>query len=247
VAASPASAGARSRGDARAAETARAIAPAGSHTSAADVAAALATEITGLANLDAAALRRRWRQVTGRSPGPALKGELLRAALAHALQVRAFGGLSAATLRRLERLVAEGAEAADPARGPSSPRQIKPGSRLLREWQGAMHEVIVLPEGFLWRAETHPSLSAIAKAITGTHWNGWRFFGLKTGPRKNGHAKDGKAKDGQAKGSQAEGGTEDRAGRPIGAKSTAKTSAKTLAKPRAKARAARAKGASPHG
>ena len=57
-------------------------------------------------------------------------------------------------------------------------RRIKPGSRLIREWQGRMHEVVVMPEGYLWDGVKHASLSTIARCITGTSWNGWRFFGL---------------------------------------------------------------------
>ena len=53
------------------------------------------------------------------------------------------------------------------------------GSKLFREWHGETHEVLVLDKGFAWRGETYPSLSAIARAITGTNWNGWAFFGLK--------------------------------------------------------------------
>lgn len=141
--------------------------------------------IADLPGKDAPALRVLWRQTTGREPGPGLKGELLRAALAHRLQERAFGGVSPFVLRRLRLLVREAAtfEAAgdrrsDAATSPPAPRRIKPGSRLIREWKGITHEVVVVPEGYLWNGTSHPSLSAIALAITGTSWNGWRFFGL---------------------------------------------------------------------
>ena len=55
------------------------------------------------------------------------------------------------------------------------------GSRLVREWNGALHEVEVLDDGYLWRGERHRSLSAIARAITSTRWSGPRFFGIKAG------------------------------------------------------------------
>ena len=59
------------------------------------------------------------------------------------------------------------------------PPRLSKGSKLFREWHGETHEVLVLDKGFAWRGETYPSLSAIARAITGTNWNGWAFFGLK--------------------------------------------------------------------
>lgn len=144
-------------------------------------------EVAGLQDLATAALRERWRAITGREAGPGLKGELLRAALAHTLQERAFGGLTRDAAKRLaamaEERPAKGDRDGDGDAKPAgrSTRRIKPGSRLIREWQGAMQEVVVVPGGYLWRGEVHASLSAIAKAITGTSWNGWRFFGVGNG------------------------------------------------------------------
>jgi hypothetical protein len=93
--------------------------------------------------------------------------------------------VSPLVLRRLRLLAREAAafeapgdRRSDAATSPSAPRRIKPGSRLIREWKGTTHEVVVVPEGYLWNRAVHPSLSAIALAITGTSWNGWRFFGL---------------------------------------------------------------------
>jgi len=63
----------------------------------------------------------------------------------------------------------------------------RPGTRLVREWQGRVHEVVVLDEGFLWSGKRHGSLSEIARAITGTRWSGPRFFGL-TGPAQKGRS-----------------------------------------------------------
>jgi len=59
------------------------------------------------------------------------------------------------------------------------PTRLAKGSKLFREWHGELHEVLVLEKGFSWRGETYTSLSAIARDITGTRWNGWAFFGLK--------------------------------------------------------------------
>ena len=94
--------------------------------------------------------------------------------MAYGIQAQAFGGLDAKTLQLLRK--ANGANGAPPK--PRRTRLAK-GSKLFREWHGETHEVLVLDKGFAWRGETYQSLSAIARAITGAHWNGWAFFGLK--------------------------------------------------------------------
>ncbi len=101
---------------------------------------------------------------------------LLVRALAYRMQEQALGGLDRATRRRLERATENVAAGRTPA--PTGPK-IKPGTRLLREWQGKVHEVIVLEEGVEYRGDSWPSLSAVAREITGTRWSGPRFFGLK--------------------------------------------------------------------
>jgi len=95
-------------------------------------------------------------------------------ALAYDIQVKAFGGLSARTIRALK-------AAARPGSGPATARLPARGSRLVREWNGALHEVEVLDDGYHWRGQRFRSLSAIAQVITGTKWSGPRFFGIKTG------------------------------------------------------------------
>jgi len=105
--------------------------------------------------------------------------QLLLRALAYRLQEQALGGLDRATRRRLDRAAADLA-AGRPLAAPAP--KIKPGTRLLREWQGVVHEVIVLEGGLQYRGETWPSLSAVAREITGTRWSGPRFFGLKGTP-----------------------------------------------------------------
>ena len=99
--------------------------------------------------------------------------------MAYGIQAQAFGGLDAKTLQLLRK--ANGANGARP-----KPRRsrLSKGSKLFREWHGETHEVLVLDKGFAWRGETYPSLSAIARAITGAHWNGWAFFGLKRRPKE---------------------------------------------------------------
>jgi hypothetical protein len=97
-------------------------------------------------------------------------------ALAYRIQEQALGGLDRTTHRRLDRATAD-LSAGRPLAAPAP--KIKPGTRLLREWQGAVHEVIVLERGVEYRDRTWPSLSAVAREITGTRWSGPRFFGLK--------------------------------------------------------------------
>jgi DUF2924 family protein len=98
-------------------------------------------------------------------------------ALAYQLQVKAFGGLDRATERLLDRL----AEADDPGAVLASLRRrlIKPGTELIREWAGTAHRVVVTEAGFAYAGQTYTSLSEIARLITGTNWNGPRFFGLR--------------------------------------------------------------------
>jgi Protein of unknown function (DUF2924) len=116
-------------------------------------------------------LRERWRATTGSEPPAAFSKDLLARAICYQLQEQAFGGLSASTVRLLRALANPGAE---------PPRHIKVGSVLIREHQGVVHEVLVVPGGFCWQDRTYASLSTIAKTITGTAWNGPRFFGLRS-------------------------------------------------------------------
>jgi hypothetical protein len=100
---------------------------------------------------------------------------LLRA-VAYRIQENAFGGLEKATKRRLERS-ATAVAAGKPIK--PLPIRVKPGTRLLREWNGTIHEVVVLETAVQYRGEIWPSLSAVAREITGARWSGPRFFGLK--------------------------------------------------------------------
>ena len=109
-----------------------------------------------------------------------LSARLLAQALrgiAYKIQEAAHGGLSKPTLRRLKILSEQSASGV----GSKLERQaaFKPGTTLLREWNGTTHEVQVLADGFEWRGHTFASLSKIANAITGAHWSGPRFFGLR--------------------------------------------------------------------
>ena len=102
--------------------------------------------------------------------------ELLVRAISYAMQEQEFGGLRTPARRELL-AIAKG----EPASAQASRIKIKPGARLLREWHGATHEVLVTDQGFVWDGATYRGLSAIAFAITGAKWNGHRFFGLVRG------------------------------------------------------------------
>jgi hypothetical protein len=141
--------------------------------------AAIAAEIDRIRSLRLDALRRQWRLVFGRVPPAGLNKDLLGRMIAGRLQERAFGGLDHDSLRFLESL----------ARHERSPRrQLKPGTVLVREYQGRRHIVTTVRDGFDWQGTTYRSLSAVARAITGTAWSGPRFFALQgaaASPSKN--------------------------------------------------------------
>jgi Protein of unknown function (DUF2924) len=150
----------------------------------------LEQEIARLRDLATPEARTEWRRLTGKAVGSGLKGELLARSLAHLLQEKAHGTLSPVWQRRLATMVREAEEElarasnkVDKLPPPSGRRQIKPGSRLVREWQGALHEVVVVHDGYLWSGTVFTSLSSIAREITGTSWNGWTFFGISQ-PRR---------------------------------------------------------------
>lgn len=136
----------------------------------------LAADLAALQQLSRGELKQRWDRFYGSPCPPRMSRIFLLRALAYGIQEQALGGLDRATRRRLDRAAADLAAGRTPA--PPGPK-IKPGTRLLREWQGKVHEVIVLEEGVEYRGEAWPSLSAVARKITGTRWSGPRFFGLK--------------------------------------------------------------------
>ena len=124
--------------------------------------------------------------IFGRTPPADLSKDLLRRMIAWRLQEWAFGGLDRESLRFLDGLARHG----------SSPRrrQLKPGTVLVRDYQGQRHTVTVAPDGFEWQGTTYSSLSAIARAITGTAWSGPRFFALARGNGTSLRSKDKRAR-----------------------------------------------------
>jgi len=137
----------------------------------------IARELALLAQSPIAVLRARWRGEFRADPPPAFGPDLLRRSLAYKLQEQAYGKLLEATRCEIDRLVAA-LERNPTARAPL-PRRIKPGSVLVRDWKGQNHRVTVLDQGFGYHDNTYTSLSEIAREITGTRWNGPRFFGLR--------------------------------------------------------------------
>jgi Protein of unknown function (DUF2924) len=143
------------------------------------VSIALEDEIASLPALSKAELLTRWRERLKQAPPSHLNKPILVPLLAYRLQKQAFGGLKSAYKRRLREL-AESFERnpSGVARAVSSAR-IKPGTRLIRQWDGQTHQVTVAEEGFEYKGERYKSLSEIARMITGTRWSGPLFFGLK--------------------------------------------------------------------
>jgi hypothetical protein len=123
-------------------------------------------------------LKKQWRELFDSEPPP-FNRRYLESRLAYRIQELAYGGLKPETIRRLERL-GEQLDGGDIAtrRIRADVRPIA-GTRLIREFQGVEHIAIVTADGFEWQGRPYKSLSAIARAITGTRWNGWVFFGLK--------------------------------------------------------------------
>ncbi len=143
-------------------------------------AAELETKLRALTVMDGDGLRREWRRLYRSHPPLHIRRDLLVLAIAWKLQEKVHGGLTAAQKRRLAGMAEDLKKGGDLSAGPTI--RLKPGSRLVREWQGETHDVLVLEDGFEWNGERRHSLSAIAREITGTHWSGPRFFGLKPRP-----------------------------------------------------------------
>jgi hypothetical protein len=138
---------------------------------------AVEDELDRLASMPIAQLRLRYAQLFRTDPPKAFGPDLLRRSIAHRMQEQAYGGLSRSAQRLLDQMMK--AYAAKPGGKIVLPRRIKSGSVLVREWKDKSHRVVVLAEGFEYDGRTFGNLSEIAVLITGTRWNGPRFFGLR--------------------------------------------------------------------
>ena len=137
------------------------------------------TRIDHLERLSRAELRMLWEQEFTEKPPASLGRDILALAIAYARQERCHGGLARPVVKELDRLLGrrvlrDGGSTSQPAM--PLPRA---GTILVREWAGVTHHVTITQDGFFWNGKTHQSLSAIARAITGTKWNGPRFFGMR--------------------------------------------------------------------
>jgi hypothetical protein len=139
-------------------------------------------EIAHLRGLDLKGLRARWRSVLQRPAPEHLPRHLLFAIIAYRIQADRFGDLDHETRQLLDRTGAKESGAAMSARLVSFDQkrtELTPGTVLVREWDRRSQRVMVMSDGFVWNGQTYDSLSKVAFAITGTNWNGPRFFGLR--------------------------------------------------------------------
>ena len=137
----------------------------------------LRAHLDHLAQLGAPELRAEWTKVYERPAPRRISRDLLLRGIAYRIQEQMYGGLKPATIKRLRQIAAPLKEGRDLPEAPK--RELQPGTRLLREWKGQTHIVEVLPDGFAWRGQTYPSITKIARLITGMAWSGPVFFGLR--------------------------------------------------------------------
>ncbi len=134
--------------------------------------------LAALSSATMAELKDQWRALFGAEP-PAYSRKFLESRLAYRIQELAYGGLKPENVQRLEALGEQIDGKNITLRRIRLEQRPITGTRLLREWQGVEHVVTVQRDGFEWQGRPYQSLSAIARAITGTRWNGWTFFGLR--------------------------------------------------------------------
>ncbi len=139
----------------------------------------VAAQVAALPKMPTPELKQMWRELFDNEP-PGFNRSYLISRLAYRIQELAYGGLKRATRVKLDAL----ADAVDPkvARKRVVDRPVA-GTQLIREWRGVEHTVTVLADGFEWEGRRYKSLSAVARAITGTRWNGPLFFGLRGSKR----------------------------------------------------------------
>ncbi len=137
----------------------------------------LETQLASLADLKIKNLRIQWRKFYRSHPPPSISRDLLVRAIAFKIQEQHLGGLTNRTKRKLRSHATALEGKKEYTRNPSI--ELKPGAKLVREWHGHTYWVLVLEEGFEYDSHRYATLSQIAQKITGTHWSGPRFFGLK--------------------------------------------------------------------
>ena len=141
---------------------------------------ALELEIAALPEMNIAQLRAKWRKRLKSAPPLHVRKQLFVPILAYKLQEQAYGSLKPEIRRQLEKIAGRYRRDSNTNVAPiRQPKLIKPGTRLLRQWSGMTHQVLVVENGFEYEGERYKSLSVIARKITGTRWSGPLFFGLK--------------------------------------------------------------------
>ncbi len=138
---------------------------------------ALTAEIADLSKAGIADLRERWKTLFGKEPLGHIGRSLMIRTIAYRLQEMAFGGLKPSTQRVLDRI---GVSRSEAALEPTPKRRASAGTVLIRQWQGVSHRVTVLDHDVVYRGRRYKSLSEVARTITGTHWSGPLFFGLRS-------------------------------------------------------------------
>ena len=139
-------------------------------------------QLSRLHEMETGNLRDLWRDLIGNLPHRKLRRELLIPILGYRIQEKAFGVLKPSIARRLQSVAGDIGAGKRPSGGNAvGPR---PGTRMVRQWQGKLHEVVTLESGFMYDGQKYRSLSEIARAVTGTRWSGPAFFGLKKRPGK---------------------------------------------------------------
>lgn len=156
----------------------------------------LSRQIADILAMEQGELEAAWTRHCRGHPPAVLPRSYVARLLAYRVQAATHGDLSPAHQRFLER-IAKDLKAGNKADlRLDDPVQLKPGTVLVREYGGEQHRVMVLADGFAWKDQMHKSLSSVASAITGTRWNGHRFFGLDDASRRRrGVSGDGKTKD----------------------------------------------------
>lgn len=139
----------------------------------------LDVEIARLRDLDAQDLQSLWKNRYGGKAAAHLPRHLLFRLLAYRLQAEHLGDLDLGSKRLLDHSDSPEDASRRAVDAVRATKRLRPGTVLGREWNGEMHRVAVMAEGFAWNGTTYPSLSKVAFAITGTRWNGPRFFGLR--------------------------------------------------------------------
>ena len=138
---------------------------------------AVLARLASLQRMSVNELKAQWESLFG-AAAPNNSRSYLECRIGGRIQELTFGGLSRETRRALDVLADEIEGKVERKRMADDGRNPSPGTKLLREWGGAEHTVTVLADGYAWEGRKYRSLSSVAKAITGTNWNGFRFFGL---------------------------------------------------------------------